>query len=397
MSSALTLVALIIAIGSAAWAGLYALAEQSPGVSSPGQSAAGPDALPLHRSLYIARLALLIVAGFAASESIGWWNRPPVEGWGIALLSAAFLYMLADALPRSIGALAPDSATAAAALAQRTLLPFRPLLSLVSSIERMVQQLIRPAPEARSMGATHSEMLLGVFALGDTTVADVMTPRLDIAAVESHASHADALELLRTSEHARVPVYSETLDNVIGVLHAKDLVPSVGGLKPETAHWLDLVRPADFVPESKTLAAQLRDFQRGPSHLAIVVDEFGGTSGLMTLEDILEEIVGEIRDERDVDEKPAFERDGNHRFWVDGNVSLDELSSLLGTELVRDDVSTVGGLIYSELGRVPAAGEQLVIGEFRVVVEKVQKRRVLRVYFERLEPVPKLPVAEEVK
>src|SRR5688572_9423980 len=108
--------------------------------------------------------------------------------------------MLADALPRSIGALAPDAAAAAATMAQRTLLPFRPLLSLVSSIKRMVQQLIRPAPEARSLGATHSEMLLGVSALGDMTVADVMTPRLDIAAVESHASRADVLELLRTSE-----------------------------------------------------------------------------------------------------------------------------------------------------------------------------------------------------
>jgi CBS domain containing-hemolysin-like protein len=190
-------------------------------------------------------------------------------------------------------------------------------------------------------------------------------------------------------------VYHETLDNIVGVLHAKDLVPSVGGLKPESEQWQDLVRPADFVPESKTLAAQLRDFQRGPSHLAIVVDEFGGTSGLMTLEDILEEIVGEIRDERDVDEKPAIERDGDQRFWVDGNVSLDELSGLLGMVFDREDVSTVGGLIYSELGRVPAAGEQMVIGDYRVVVEQVQRRRVRRVYFERLESTPKQAVTAE--
>jgi putative hemolysin len=229
------------------------------------------------------------------------------------------------------------------------------------------------------------------------TVSEVMTPRMDIAAVESKATMEEVLDLLRQREHARVPVYADTLDNITGVLHAKDLVPAVGGFKDSGARWQDHVRPADFIPESKTLAAQLRDFQRGPAHLAIVVDEFGGTSGLMTLEDILEEIVGEIRDERDTEEKPAIERDGEQRFWVDGGVSLDELSALLGMALERDDVSTVGGLIYSELGRVPAPGEQLVIGDFRVVVEQVIKRRVKRVFFERLEPAPRVPVGEEAE
>jgi CBS domain containing-hemolysin-like protein len=263
-------------------------------------------------------------------------------------------------------------------------------------MERVIDGLVPPPPQAdASTGLAHSDMLLGVFSLGDMTVADVMTPRLDIAALESRATLSEVLERLRSSAHARVPVYNQTLDNIVGILHAKDLVPSVGGLKPETDRWQDLVRPADFVPESKTLAAQLRDFQRGPSHLAIVVDEFGGTSGLMTLEDILEEIVGEIRDERDVDEKPLIERDGDQRFWVDGNVSLDELSGLLGMSFDREDVSTVGGLIYSELGRVPAAGEQMVIGDFRVVVEQVQRRRVRRVYFERLETTPKQVAAAE--
>jgi CBS domain containing-hemolysin-like protein len=354
--------------------------------------------MPLHRALYISRLALVILAGVAASESVGWWDRPPIQGWGLALLSGAFLYMVADALPRSIGSLAPDAAVAAAELARRTLLPFRPLLSLIAAGERLAQKVLPlPAQGRSAMEPAQRDMLLGVFALGDMTVADVMTPRLDIAAVEAHVSRSEVLDLLRSSEHARVPVYSETLDNITGVLHAKDLVPSIAGLKEAEDRWESLARPADFVPESKTLAAQLRDFQRGPSHLAIVVDEFGGTSGLMTLEDILEEIVGEIHDERDADEKPAIERDRDQRFWVDGNVSLDELSSLLGMAFDRDDVSTVGGLIYSELGRVPAAGEQLVIGDYRVVVEQVVRRRVKRVFFERLEPAPKLPVPEEVE
>jgi CBS domain containing-hemolysin-like protein len=157
--------------------------------------------------------------------------------------------------------------------------------------------------------------------------------------------------------------------------------------------WQELIRPVPFVPESKSLAAQLRDFQRGAGHLAIVVDEFGGTSGLVTLEDVLEEIVGEIHDEYDVNEEPEIEREGSDRFWVNGRVTLDDLSATLGTSLVRDEVSTVGGLIYAELGRVPRPGEELRVAGFRLVVEQVVRRRIHRVYFERLEATP-LPAAD---
>ncbi|MBI4421025.1 MAG: HlyC/CorC family transporter [Gemmatimonadetes bacterium] len=388
---ALTVAALAIALLAAGWAGLFALAEEAT-----GSEWSGSGSVTLHRSFQVSRLALLVVAGVAASEAIGWWFRPVLEGWGLAVVAAAFLYMVADALPRGIGALAPDAATAASTLAQRTLLPFRPLLSLTAAGERLIQRLVPASPPGRAaMGPAHRDMLLGVFSLGDTTVSEVMTPRLDIAAVEGRAGWQDVLDLLGRTEHARVPVYADTLDNVIGILHAKDLVPAAGGVQPVPERWQDLARPAEFVPESKTLGTQLRDFQRGPSHLAIVVDEFGGTSGLITLEDILEEVVGEIHDERDVDEKPAVERQGEDRFWVDGRYSLDELEALLEASVGREDVTTVGGLIYSELGRVPTPGEELRIGPFRVVVEQVVRRRIRRVYFERLQPTPELPVVAE--
>ena len=124
------------------------------------------------------------------------------------------------------------------------------------------------------------------------------------------------------SEHARIVAYTDTLDNVSGVLYAKDLVPAITGTASLPTRWQDFVRPAQFVPESKPLTMQLRDFQRGPAHLAVVVDEFGGTAGLVTLEDILEEVVGEIHGEYDVDEEPAIEREGADKFWVDGGVTL---------------------------------------------------------------------------
>jgi CBS domain containing-hemolysin-like protein len=226
-------------------------------------------------------------------------------------------------------------------------------------------------------------MLAGVVSLRDTTVAEVMTPRLDIEALEASAEWHDVVDQLRRSEHHRLPVYGEDLDDLLGIVYAKDLTPVIAGLSERPDSWHALIRPAQYLPESKLLASQLRDFQRGTVHLAIVVDEFGGTSGLITLEDVLEEVVGEIYGEYDREELPDVVREGNDRFWVDGTVTLDTLSEALGTSLEHEEVATVGGLVYSELGRVPRPGEELRIGEFRVVVEKVVRRRIQRVYFER--------------
>jgi CBS domain containing-hemolysin-like protein len=147
-----------------------------------------------------------------------------------------------------------------------------------------------------------------------------------------------------------------------------------------------LVRAASFIPPTKTIDAQLRDFKASRTHIAIVSDEFGGTSGLVTIEDVLEEIVGEIRDEYDVEERD-IEREGDSRFWIAGRVTVDELSEVLGSDFAREDVTTVGGLVYELFGRVPHNGESVVNGGFRIVVERVRRRRITRVYFERLEVV----------
>jgi CBS domain containing-hemolysin-like protein len=225
-------------------------------------------------------------------------------------------------------------------------------------------------------------MLLGVFTLADTTVDEVMTPRLDMTSVDISATTEEVLDTLKQSQHTRLPVLDGSPDNVGGVLFAKDVVPMAMGLAEPGTRWQTLVRPAAFVPETKTLDNQLRDFQSTPAHIALVVDEFGGTSGLITREDILEEIVGEIRDEHDTEQAPAIRRDGA-RVWVDGRVSLDELSAALGTTIAHAEVSTVGGLVYSVLGRVPRAGDELTLDGYRVVVERVEQRRVTQVSFEK--------------
>ena len=390
-STALLLGGALVALGAGLWAGLLALAEEAAvGEALHTLGDAPPRTVggrvPLHRALHVSRLSLLVLGAVGASRALAWWQQP----WERSLLELAaavgLLFVVGDALPRSIARLAPEVATAALPLARRTLVPFGPLLWLLAWVDRGLHSLVAvPRPLQPDLGTAQRDMLLGIFTLADTTVDEVLTPRLDMVAVDISATKEELLDTLRQSEHTRLPAYDGTPDNIAGVVYAKDLVPFAMGLAEGrdggTARWQDLVRPALFVPETKTLDSQLRDFQRGPAHLAIVVDEFGGTSGLITLEDILEEIVGEIRDEHDVEAPAAIRRDGS-RFVVDGRASLNDLSQALGRSFEHPDISTVGGLIYSVLGRVPRAGEELVLDGFRVVVERVDRRRVTRVSFE---------------
>jgi CBS domain containing-hemolysin-like protein len=387
-ATALLVGGVCLALGTALWAGLLALGEEAAvgevlhtlGDAPPAATGAR---VPLHRALHVARLALLVVGAVAAGHVLGWWERP----WGAALgyltVAAGLLFVVGDALPRSIVRLAPETAVAALPLARRTLAPFQPLLWLLAWADRGLHSLVAtPRPLEPALGVAQRDMLLGVFALADTTVDEVMTPRLDMVAADLGIPVDELLDKFRESEHSRLPVYDGTPDSIVGIVYAKDLVPLAMGLTDIGGRWQDLVRPAAYVPETKTLDSQLRDFQRGPAHLAIVVDEFGGTAGLITLEDILEEVVGEIRDEHDVETSPAIRREGD-RYWVDGRVTLDDLSVALGRPFDHPDVSTVGGLIYSALGRVPRPGEELTLDGFRVVVERVERRRVTRVYFEK--------------
>ena len=194
---------------------------------------------------------------------------------------------------------------------------------------------------------------------------------------------SEVVDRVRSSEHARFPVFDDTLDNITGILYAKDLLPFVIDDDEPMLGWQTLVRPAAFIPISKLIDQQLRDFKASRTHIAIVSDEYGGTAGLVTIEDILEEIVGEIHDEYD-DEEPEVEQEEGRRFWVTGRLTLDELSELLGQDFSQHDVATVGGLVYEAFGRVPRAGESVVIGSYKLVVERVRGRRIERVYFERV-------------
>jgi magnesium and cobalt exporter, CNNM family len=227
-------------------------------------------------------------------------------------------------------------------------------------------------------------LLQSIVDFGDTLAREVMTPRPDIVAIPAVATLADLRALFREQEYSRFPVYHENLDNIVGMVFVKDLVKRL-----ETASDGDplatIVRPATFVPETKRVPELLKEFQRKQVQIAIVVDEYGGTAGLVTIEDLLEEIVGEIRDEYDVETEPIVD-EGNGSFVFSGKVSFDELRERLGIDVEPEGFETVGGYILTRLGRVPAIGETFELDGLTVDVLEAERRRIHKVRFRR--PVP---------
>jgi CBS domain containing-hemolysin-like protein len=376
VGAALTLWAATLALAAEAYAPLpRMLALRTRPVDS------GLPSVP--RRLHLIRLALLLMGGAMAAAAVAWWTRPAAEGIPRFLLAVLLVWLVGDLLPRVLAAIAPDLVTAVQPVATLSLRVFDPLLRFVAWADRRMRRIPSGAASSRSAGANQA-MFRGVFALRDMTVAEVMTPRIDIVAVDLGASREEVIDALRRSGHSRLMVYEGHPDAVVGVIYAKDLLPRGG---TEDANWESLIRPAAFVPEAKSLAAQLRDFQRGPSHMAVVVDEFGGTAGLVTLEDVLEQIVGEIHDEYDVEEAAPILEQVPGRWVVQGGVPLAELEAHLAHRFEREDVDTVGGLILAVLGHVPRVAETVELGPYRLTVDQVIRRRVGRVVVEAVAPV----------
>ena len=361
----------------AAWLAFSGEAEADVPRVIAGQLPLGAGQLSVARSLHVAHLALLSLAGVVAGGSVLWWIRSPGGALTRLVIAVSFVWAVGDLIPRLLAAIAPELTEPARRAAIRSLTLLQPLLRLVAWADARLAP-DAPSEDRKALGTAQRDMLLGVFSLADMTVAEVMTPRIDIVGVDVASSRAEVIGVLRRSEHARLLVYDESPDAVAGVIYAKDMIATLGEPDPGKP-WQGLVRPAAYVPEGKSLDRQLRDFQRGPAHLAVVVDEFGGTAGIITLEDILEQIVGEIQDEYDTDEVAPIQHVGDDQLRVEGGVALAELEAELGHDFGREDVSTVGGLVLAELGRVPRPGETLRVDGFDVTVEQVLRRRVRRI------------------
>jgi len=225
------------------------------------------------------------------------------------------------------------------------------------------------------------KMIDSIFELGDTMAREVMVPRPDMKCVSVDATIDEILGVMIGGGYSRVPMYENDLDSIVGVLYAKDLLRFVGKGEKEIS-LRELARPAQFIPETKKVDDLFRELQANKIHLAITVDEYGGTAGLITIEDLLEEIVGEIFDEYDSVESLVEQvKDGTYR--LDARYPLDDLPELLGLELpTAGEIDSVGGLVFSEIGRVPRPGDEIIWEGVRLVVERVLGRRVHRVLVE---------------
>ena len=235
--------------------------------------------------------------------------------------------------------------------------------------------------EQRLMEAPERKLLQSIVDFGDTLVREVMTPRPDIVAIEEGATIGQLRSLFREQEYSRIPVYKENLDNILGVVFIKDLIRLTGDAD-NTGGIQRLLRPATVVPETKRVSDLLKEFQLKQVQLAIVVDEYGGTAGLATLEDLLEEIVGEIRDEYDVESEPVVE-EGHGTYVFSGKVNFDQVRDRLHVEIEPEGFETVGGYVLTRVGRVPAAGETFELDGLFVEVVEAERRRIHRVRMRR--------------
>ncbi len=385
--------ALVGALLATGWAALLALADGAlaadPKLAESTLSGAyGDKPERFRRALALGRITFLALAAVGASGALAWWHADLAGAALLPVVLVVLVALLGDLAPRAVGLwrgaqVGPWAVRAAAG----SLSLLVPLMIGAGVADRALARLFGvQSLGARAPDPAQRDILLGVFALADTMVSEVMTPRVDVLGVDCAAPFDEAVRVVAAAEHARLPVYDEDLDHIVGVLYAKDLLPAMFDGAPPAGGWRMLVRPVDIVPETKMLDAHLRDFQRGPSHLAVVVDEFGGTAGIVTLEDVLEEIVGEIRDEYDSGEQPQVVAQGVGVWLVDGRAPLETVSEALGVTIAHEAVATIGGLVYTVLGRVPAAGDRLELHGFRVTVEQVVRRSVRRLRFERAAP-----------
>jgi magnesium and cobalt exporter, CNNM family len=399
----------IIGVVATAAAALFACADSAllafhAAETEPPTSASFAERERQHRALSMARVLGYILAGATLAQAM---HFSTLDTWPRILTvcgSAVVIAAVSEAVGRAAGYADPTAVHArlmpivnGVAFALRPVVAFgsaidRTLLIVIPQVpdedahEASAEQFLEVVASEAEVSSAEEELIHGVFSLGETEVHEIMIPRVDMVGIEDVTPWSEVLDRIRSSEHARFPVYRETIDDVVGILYAKDVLPSIVADEEPASGWLSLIRPAAFIPTSKRIDSQLREFQATRAHIAIVSDEYGGTAGLVTIEDILEEIVGEIRDEYDVEE-PEIVQDGSTRYWVAGRVSLDELSDRLSTDFDVEDVATVGGLVYTLFGRVPKAGESVTRAGFRIVIERVRRRRIERVYFERVAKV----------
>lgn len=311
---------------------------------------------------------LLILAVIPAT----WALARLLSGWHLAVVYAvatALIVLLSDLVPRTIGRSRPRS------FAYR----FSRLLAIAIHLGEAANDLVSDDEDDEEEEEDHDEreLISSIIEFGDTIVREVMVPRTDMVTLPATASTDDAVDLVLEAGRSRIPLTGENIDDIVGLLYARDLLTLYDQAAPPRPA-KDLAHDAYFVPETKAISELLREMQAKQKHLAIVVDEFGGTAGVVTIEDLIEEIVGEIVDEYDEEETMVVPL-GEKAYLVDARLDVDDLADTLDVRFPEEEWDTVGGLVLGLAGRVPDVGESFEYGDVVLTAEEVQGRRVSRV------------------
>lgn len=324
-------------------------------------------------------------------------SGPAIATWGMIALILIFGEIIPKRLATVYAAQFALKAARPVQVAFRALGPLAtPLLQIPRRLSQRLQieaddmsinedsllTLVDMGEEAGSVEETERDMIVAVLEANHTLAREVMTPRVDMAAIAVDDSIDDIWEQIITTGFSRIPVYEDTVDNIIGVLYAKDLLEY--GENGNQLSITDLMREAYFVPETKRINDLLRELKALRIHMAIVIDEYGGTAGLVTIEDLVEEIVGEIQDEFDADEEAEIEQIDTRTWLIDGSVPIDEVSELVGMELPDKEVDTIGGFVYWLLDHIPSAGEKLDLPDYglKITVMEIDGRRIAKLKIE---------------
>ncbi len=353
-----------------------------------------PEALlnPLRLLIVIAQVAETVLVTVMAARWV-----TPIGVAATAALNMAVIFVVGEVVPRTLGILHSERMAVALARPVAVLATFFPvrwmargLIGLANIIvpgkglrrgpfaspEELIA-LADAAVEDDVLEQTERDLIESVIEFGDTVVREVMVHRTDMTTVANDLTVDEALEVSSEHGYSRIPVVGESIDDVVGLIYVKDLIRAELDDLTESLVG-SMLREAHFVPETKKVAELLREMQRDSFHMAVAVDEYGGIAGLVTLEDLIEELVGEIVDEYDKEE-PLIQRlkDGSVR--VDARILIDEINHLAGLDLPEGDWDTVGGLVFDSFGRVPAEGEGCIVDGFDLRVERVQGRRIMKV------------------
>ena len=353
----------------------------------------------LHITYRISLLLLRFAIAAVAITGLGGWLMNSITigdpalnqfvAYLVVLIPTALVTLIVGELvPEAVGSTRADKIAPWVAYPMRLLITlFAPVVTVMLALsktlatafgsasmvnvftEEEIMTMLDASEKEGTIETEEKEMLYSVLEFGDTLVGEVMVPRIDIVALDIETPLEDAVKSFMDSGHSRIPVYEENIDNIKGVLYAKDLLNLWGKGDGSSKLIREIMRKGFFVPESKRADELLKELKTSKVHMAIVVDEYGGTAGLVTFEDLIEEIIGDIQDEYDLHEEVEYVQNGENAYTVDGSMNLDDFNDLLEVEIPTEDSNTLGGFLFEQFGRVPEVGEKIEYENLTLRVE----------------------------